>query len=171
MKPARPPAICVIPKEERMAKHRPGLEELLKMAIEREERAYDFYHGALGRMEYAGTKVMLEELAKEELRHKTMLTKALEEGAIENIGEDVSPRDLKLSGTLLVPDLSERSTPQDVLIIAMRMEEAAVEFYRTLAPHFKRSGLEELIARLVREEQKHKERIEREYDEHYLKEM
>jgi rubrerythrin len=122
-------------------------------------------------MEYAGTKVMLQELAKEELRHKAMLKKTLEEGVVEHIGADVSPRDIKLSSTLVTPELSKKSTPQDLLIIAMRMEEAAIEFYRALEPHVQRSGYADLVARLVREEQKHKERIEREYDEHYLKEM
>lgn len=154
-----------------MPKGLPGIEDFIQMAIEREERAYNFFHDAVARMEYEGTKVMLEELGKEELRHKAMLTKALKEGVVEHIGTDVSPRDLKLSSTLVTPQLTERSTPQDLLIIAMRMEEASIEFYQTIQPHMRGSGFEELIARLVKEEQKHKERIEREYDEHYLKEM
>jgi rubrerythrin len=154
-----------------MPQQTPGIEEFIQMAIEREERAYNFYNDAAGMMEYAGTKVMLQELAKEELRHKAMLKKTLEEGVVEHIGADVSPRDIKLSSTLVTPELSKKSTPQDLLIIAMRMEEAAIEFYRALEPHVQRSGYADLVARLVREEQKHKERIEREYDEHYLKEM
>ncbi len=148
-----------------------GIEEFINMAIEREERAYNYYRDAKDRMEDDGTKILLDELAKEELRHKSMLKKALEEGVVEHIGEDVSPTDLKLAETLVAPELSDRSTPQDLLIVAMKMEGAAVEFYQSLEPYFKGSGFEELIERLVREEMKHKERLEKDYDEHYLNEM
>lgn len=148
-----------------------GIEEFINMAIEREERAYSYFRDAKDRMEFDGTKKLLDELAKEELRHKSMLKKALEEGVVEHIGKDVEPMDLKLSDTLVAPQLTDRSTPQDLLIVAMKMEDASAEFYRSMQPYFKGSGFEELIERLVREEMKHKERLEKDYDEHYLTEM
>jgi len=89
----------------------------------------------------------------------------------EHIGPDESPTDFKIGEILSIPELTEESTPQDLMIVAMKMEDVSVEFYRSILPYFKASGFEELITRLIREEQKHKERLEREYDEHYLSEM
>jgi rubrerythrin len=148
-----------------------GREDFIKMAIEREQRAFDFFNTAIKRMTYKGTQVMLGELAKEELRHKVMLEEALEEGAVEHIGIDPSPMDFKIGNTLTIPELTDESTPQDLMIVAMKMEEVSVEFYRSILPFFKGSGFEELISRLVREEQKHKERLEKEYDDHFMSEM
>ncbi|MFQ6102694.1 MAG: ferritin family protein [Candidatus Glassbacteria bacterium] len=146
-------------------------EDLIKLAIEREIRAYDFFNDAVDRMSYKGTKEMLRALAMEEQRHREMLERALKEEVVEHIGTDPSPMDFKIGDALLVPELTQESTPQDLMIVAMKLEEASVAFYQAILPHFRGSGFEDLISRLVREEQKHKERLEKEYDDHFLSEM
>jgi len=166
---------CAVPvrteKEEKMGETLREKEDLIKMAIDREIKAYELFMNATERMDYESTKLMLKELAAEEDRHRKMLEKALNEGVENHIGSGEKPVDFKISDNLVTPELSEGSTPQDVMIIAMKMEDVSVEFYRSILPHFKGSAMEGLISRLIREERKHKERLEKEYDEHFLSEM
>ncbi len=52
-------------------------EEAIRVAIEREKAAYEFYSQAAKIAKYPGTKEMFESLAKEELRHRRMLEEEL----------------------------------------------------------------------------------------------
>ncbi len=52
-------------------------EEAIRVAIEREKAAYEFYSKAAKIAKYPGTKEMFESLAKEELRHRRMLEEEL----------------------------------------------------------------------------------------------
>lgn len=48
-------------------------EEAVRMAIEREKTAYDFYTQAAKVAKFPGTREMFESLAQEELRHRLLL--------------------------------------------------------------------------------------------------
>jgi rubrerythrin len=48
-------------------------QEAVRIAIEREKAAYDFYTKAAKIAKYPGTKQMFESLAKEELKHQRIL--------------------------------------------------------------------------------------------------
>ncbi|MGA2955737.1 MAG: ferritin family protein [Thermodesulfobacteriota bacterium] len=52
-------------------------EEAIRIAIEREKAAHEFYSKAAKIAKYPGTKEMFESLAKEELRHRRMLEEEL----------------------------------------------------------------------------------------------
>ena len=52
-------------------------EEAIRIAIEREKAAHEFYSKAAKIAKYPGTKQMFESLAKEELRHRRMLEEEL----------------------------------------------------------------------------------------------
>lgn len=52
-------------------------QEAIRVAIEREKAAYEFYSKAAKIAKYPGTKEMFESLAKEELRHRRMLEEEL----------------------------------------------------------------------------------------------
>jgi rubrerythrin len=52
-------------------------EEAIKIAIEREKAAYEFYHRAAKIAKYPGTKEMFASLAKEELKHRRILEEEL----------------------------------------------------------------------------------------------
>jgi rubrerythrin len=52
-------------------------QEAIRIAIEREKAAYEFYSKAAKIAKYPGTKEMFESLAKEELRHRRMLEEEL----------------------------------------------------------------------------------------------
>ncbi len=52
-------------------------EEAIRIAIEREKAAYDFYSRAAKVAKYPGTREMFDSLAKEELRHRRILEEEL----------------------------------------------------------------------------------------------
>ena len=52
-------------------------QEAIRVAIERERAAHEFYSKAAKIAKYPGTKEMFESLAKEELRHQRMLEEEL----------------------------------------------------------------------------------------------
>lgn len=52
-------------------------QEAVRMAIEREKAAYEFYTQAAKIAKYPGTKAMFESLAKEELKHRRVLEEEL----------------------------------------------------------------------------------------------
>jgi rubrerythrin len=52
-------------------------QEAIRVAIEREKAAHEFYSKAAKIAKYPGTKEMFESLAKEELRHRRMLEEEL----------------------------------------------------------------------------------------------
>ncbi|NWF56993.1 MAG: hypothetical protein HXY45_19605 [Syntrophaceae bacterium] len=52
-------------------------EEAIRMALQREKAAHEFYTKAAKIAKYPGTREMFEALAKEELRHTRMLEEEL----------------------------------------------------------------------------------------------
>lgn len=52
-------------------------EEAIRIAIEREKAAYDFYSRAAKVAKYPGTREMFDSLAQEELRHRRILEEEL----------------------------------------------------------------------------------------------
>jgi len=52
-------------------------QEAIRIAVEREKAAYEFYSKAARIAKYPGTKEMFESLAKEELRHRRILEEEL----------------------------------------------------------------------------------------------
>ncbi|MGE5254445.1 MAG: ferritin family protein [Planctomycetaceae bacterium] len=52
-------------------------EEAIRIAIQREQAAHEFYAKAAQIAKYPGTKQMFESLAKEELRHRRILEEEL----------------------------------------------------------------------------------------------
>ncbi len=52
-------------------------QEAIRIAIEREKAAYDFYSRAAKVAKYPGTREMFESLAQEELRHRRILEEEL----------------------------------------------------------------------------------------------
>lgn len=52
-------------------------EEAIRIAIEREKAAHEFYSKAAKIAKYPGTKEMFESLAREELKHRRMLEEEL----------------------------------------------------------------------------------------------
>ncbi len=143
--------------------------DVVTLALDKEKEAVQFYTEAGAIVKNPGTKVMLEELAAEEQRHVAMLTDIKSGKTLEIIGTQPLPPAMDLSKYLVSEPINTRSTPQDIMIIAIKREERAIAFYASQIPFVSGTDLQAVFEHLFRWEQAHKERLEAEYDRIVLK--
>ena len=149
------------------------VEMALNRALSIEKQSYNLYIWAKDRVLNIGIKEMLNELAQEELKHKENILNALKDRErIAEIGSNIEEvEDLGIIDGLTNAELSENATYQEILIYAGKREKEIYEYYRDLSERFSKNEISKLFLNLAQEELKHKNRIEREYDKHVLKEM
>ncbi|MBN1347998.1 ferritin family protein [candidate division KSB1 bacterium] len=146
------------------------IQEALKVAINAEINAYNLYMNTRDKVSNAGTKTMLKELADQELGHRKLLENVLAKENYEVLGRSIPQQSQGISDFLVVSELQKDASPQDVIIFAMNEEQKAFRFYSDLQAYFKGSQLETLFSNLAGEEQQHKLKLEKEYEEHFMKE-
>jgi rubrerythrin len=141
-------------------------EDIIKFAISREEAAIDAYGDMSEKAKMPGLRELLLELQNEERNHK----KLLEDISLDQIAtfktEDVI--DLKISDYLTEEPPSDDMTFQDLLIIAAKKEQEAVELYTRLKEGSDNVELKKLFDFLVIQEKSHKLKLESEYEKHVL---
>jgi len=96
-----------------------------------------------------------------------VLTNILDKG-VEKI-EHKNIEDLQISEYLVAEEPQGDLSYQDILIVAMKREEAAKKLYTELAERFKGTETEGVFTRLTEEETGHKLRFEKLYDEDILR--
>ena len=111
---------------------------------------------------------MLNDLYNEEVQHEKMLSKACEVGEIEIVGTPRGFADLGLAEMMPDVNISDDSSPQDILIRAMKKEAFAAEFYAAAAASTDLPQAQRLFAHLSVEERQHKGMLETWYDDHIL---
>ena len=146
-----------------------SFEEIINFAIEKEKEAVAFYEDASGQGPYSGARKTFEEFAEQERKHQTML-----EGFLK--GETKVPDyqlkwvpDMKRSNYMV--DLTyEKGMPySDILRLAMKREEKALELYNDLAGKTEEEDLVKIFQILSQEEAKHKLTLETLYDDYMAK--
>jgi len=141
--------------------------EIVKFAIDKEVRAFNFYKSASQVAKFSGAKELFSDLAKEEEGHRKMLEK-LDMEKVAKARIEAVPN-LKISDYMVnvkfKPDLSYA----DTLRAAMKMEERALKLYNDMKESNKDADLKKLFTLLANEESKHKYRLEKIYDEEILK--
>ncbi|NWF94842.1 MAG: ferritin family protein [Candidatus Thorarchaeota archaeon] len=145
-----------------------SFEKLISLAIEREEEAYEFYTEAAKKAELTSSAKLLKELAKQEVKHKEKLMKALKGDVCDTFGctmEELERRDL--NKYLLDIPLAPSATPQELLIIAMKREEASFNFYKSLSELTGNASHRGVFETLAKEENQHKDRLQELYDKHF----
>ena len=142
--------------------------DLLKVAIEKEEDAVDFYTKAAEIIKNPGTSEMLKDFIGEEQKHVILLKDAQKSETMEKVGSKTLPPSMDLTKYLVSGTINEDSTPQDVMIIAMKREDSAVSFYAEQMTNFEGTDLEGLFQRLCNMEKEHKERLETEYEKVFM---
>jgi rubrerythrin len=141
-------------------------EGIVKFAIEREEDAIKTYGKMVEIAETPGLKELLAELQGEERNHKKLL-QGLTEEKVESLRvEDVI--DLKISDYLVEELPSAEMNFQDLLILAAKKEQKAVELYSSLSEKAKEEEIKKLFDFLVMQERSHKLKLEKEYETHVL---
>jgi rubrerythrin len=147
------------------------LQDVLIFAIRREDDARKLYLMFQDMVKDPGAKALLKDLADYELGHKNLLEKALKGGEVRRIGGKKKIADLHLGDYMVAGDIGPDSSPQDVMLFAIKKEQEAYNLYHVLLGNYGETELEELFSRLAKEELGHKETLEREYEEHFMQWM
>ena len=141
-------------------------QDVLEFAIEKEEEAAEFYQEASRKAEKSHMKETFQSMAKEEQKHRELLTNLDVEKVADKKIESVP--DLKISDYLVDVEYSPDMEYQDVLILAMKREKKAFQLYTNIADRTDDPDTKKLFQVLAQEEAKHKLKLETEYDEHVM---
>jgi rubrerythrin len=143
---------------------------ILEAAVKIEEQSYALYTIAQEKVNYPSSRKFLKELAKEEIKHKEKILAILRnrENILQLGVHTKKIQDLKIVDVMKDIPLSEDADYQRILIYAAKREKATFEYYASLANGLEGTKTGELFTRLAEEELKHKNRLEREYDEQLL---
>ena len=148
-------------------------EKLVSLAIQREEEAYEFYMKAAEASELKASAKLLKDLAGQEVIHKQKLKEALKEGVCDtftcNSVEELEKMDL--DRYLVDIPLLPSSSPQDVLIVAIKKEAAANSFYKALSELTGNAAHRSVFETLAKEEDAHKTRLQNMYDDVFQRDM
>lgn len=140
-----------------------SFEDIISFAIEEEKGAFELYTKLGGMVEKPSAKVMFDELAGEEAKHKEFF-EGIKDGKMPDL-PITEVADLKISDYLVEIPFKPDMEYQDILIMAMKKEASAVKFYSDMAEETDDSELEKLLKFIALEEAKHKLRLEAEYDD------
>ncbi len=148
-------------------------ERLVNLAIQREEEAYEFYMKASEEAEFKSSMKLLHELAKQEVTHKEKLKSALKAGVCGTFTcetEDELEK-MNLSQYLIDIPLVPSSSPQDILIVAIKREDASHSFYKALSELTSSGVHRSVFETLAGEEEVHKTRLQNMYDDVFQPDM
>ncbi len=117
--------------------------ELVQLGIKKESDTQAFYLYWAERLADPGARVLLSELAQEEVKHRVFFEN-LKETDMQP-GEAAEVLDLHIGDYLVEKDIYEDSSIQDVLISAIHREESAIKLFEylsgrggTMQPSFER---------------------------------
>lgn len=142
--------------------------EVIDFAIDREKEAVKFYHDLQGMVHFKARQDMLRELEDMEKGHIKALEEIREGKRI--VTEIPKIQNLKISDYLVAAKPTGEMSYQDIIITAMKREEASVQLYADMANLFAAdSDMKKLFLRLAAEEAKHKLHFEKIYNDEILK--
>jgi rubrerythrin len=141
--------------------------ETIRFALEKEKEAVDFYSRSSEMTTRSGMKKAFLEMADEERNHVRMLENFRPEH-VEKVHLKEIPN-LKISDYLVDMDFDPGMSYQNLLILAMKREEKSHALYTEFAKKEGDPSIAKLFRLLAQEELKHKNRLEKEYDEVVLR--
>ena len=141
--------------------------EIIKFAIDKEIKSYNFYTNASQVAKYSGARDLFSDLAQQEVGHRKMLEKLDLKKIVQAKIEKVP--DLKISDYIVDAEFKPDMPYADILRIAIKMEERALKLYNNMNQSNQDENLKKLFSLLANEEAKHKLRLEKIYDDEILK--
>ena len=149
-----------------------SMQDVVAFAINREEKARDFYSVCADYAQKKGIREFFLEMAKEEERHRQLLTDVdlSAEKPFTDLDEHGNVQDLHLSDFMVDVKFSPDITYQQALAMAMKKEEKAHAFYKAWRSRCASEQSEKLFSFLAEEELRHKRRLEEIYDNEILQE-
>jgi rubrerythrin len=144
-----------------------AIRNALRTAIQREIDAYTLYSSAAANVDDPQAKDMLNDLAAQEVGHRTKLEGLLEGKVFRVLSrrQQQQVEDLKITDYLVEVPLNDDSDLQDVLIVAGKREDASHNLYASLAQVAEDDETQKLFEFLATEELTHKRRVETLYDQ------
>jgi len=139
--------------------------ELLDTAIYKEIASQAFYIAGQEKTDDSGARLLMEELAQEELKHARWLEALKEKGLDSQDCQRDKVPNLMISEYLSGGDSLDGAGVQDTLLFAMKREQQSVDFYSRMMDIMKDEAARHLCARLMREELAHKLKLETLYDD------
>ena len=139
--------------------------ELLDTAIYKEIASQAFYIAGQEKTDDSGARLLMEELAQEELKHARWLEALKEKGLDSQDCQRDKVPNLMISEYLSGGDSLDGAGVQDTLLFAMKREQQSVDFYSRMIGIMKDETARSLCARLMREELAHKLKLETLYDD------
>ena len=139
-----------------------SMQDVVAFAIDREEKARDFYLQCKGKAKNKGIKGFFKEMADEEERHRQILADHDLSEAAEFSEEDA--QDLHLSDFMVDVKFTPEINYQQALAMAMKKEEKAHAFYSAWRARCSHEKTAKIFDFLAGEELKHKRKIEEIYD-------
>lgn len=143
------------------------LAELLDTAIYKEIASQAFYIAGQSRTEDPAARVLMKELAEEELKHSRLLKNIKEKGLYQSSRHRDEVPNLRISDYLTGVETLEGAGLQDTLVFAIKREQQSIEFYSKLMSVMRDKTAKNLCERLVRNELRHKLRLETFYDDFF----
>jgi len=141
--------------------------EIIQFAIDKEIEAFNFYTGASQNAKYSGGKELFLSLAKEEEGHRKLLENLNMEKVSQKRIEKVL--DLHISDYMVEVEMNPGLSYADTLRIAMKREEKSLKLYNDMKNSNTDEDLKKLFTLLANEEDKHKLKLEKIYDDEILK--
>ncbi len=141
--------------------------EIIQFAIDKEIEAFNFYTGASQNAKYSGGKELFLSLAKEEEGHRKLLENLNMEKVSQKRIEKVL--DLHISDYMVEVEMNPGLSYADTLRIAMKREEKSLKLYNDMKNSNTDENLKKLFTLLANEEDKHKLKLEKIYDDEILK--
>lgn len=142
-----------------------SVEEILQFAIDREKDAVTFYSERSNEATSKSLKETFLGFSKEEEKHVDLLSDISGNRAKIDAYEFKKINDLKISDYLVEKDYEPGMPMPDVLRLAMKKEEKAVNLYTELAANTQDEDTKKVMLLLVQEESKHKLGLESMYDD------
>ncbi len=136
------------------------LEEVIGLAIRREEEAYAFYRDLYNRVQDKIAQETLEFLAGEEKKHREFLVR-YRYGGYESASLRMNTVvDYHIAEHLEKPDIVKNMESKDVYLVAAHRELASYNFYTSLAEIQPAGEVKDILLKIASEELKHKEKVE-----------
>jgi rubrerythrin len=144
-----------------------SVDEVLKLAIEREIEAFNLYNNAAKGTNNPAIRKAMEEMAEQERGHRIKLENIQAGNVRWAIRRSRAERitDLRLSDHLEGGSLEPNADYQDILLFAAKREKVAHEFYLALKEMVDDPLIQNVFEMLAAEELKHKNRLEKIYEE------
>lgn len=142
------------------------LNKIISFAIDRELEAAAFYKELQFHAAFKAQLEMLKEYEAMELGHAKLLESM--RNSFDEKSPNINLETLNMSDYLEEPEQKENMTFQDIVLIAMKREERALNLYKYLAENSTSEETRQIFYRLAEEEAKHKLHFEKLYEDEVM---